>query len=294
MRQVLVLFIVCVLSAFLLSFVYGKTAPLIEENAKKKIEASLKEVFPGEVEFKEIEPGKLWEVYRNGSLAGFVYIHGERGYSSVVRAMVGVDLDGKIVGMKVPKEGLSETPGLGMKVTEPWFSRQFIGKYAEDVKLKKDGGDLDAITAATISSRACVNAVKNGYIELVKKRLPWWMKYIREFAKEYGIEEVEPGKKWKVKDKGLLYLGEAEGFGGKVQVLVLVDDKGKIEWIHIQRPEEGLPETEGYGTEVATQEYEQRFIGKSAANPDVDVLTGASVTSRAVIEAVKEGYKGGE
>lgn len=289
MRQVLVLFIVCSLSAFLLSFVYGKTSPLIAENAKKKIESSLKEVFPGDVEFKEVEAGKLWEVYRDKNLVGYVYIHGERGYSSIVRVMVGVDLYGKIVGMKVPKEGLSETPGLGMKITEPWFSKQFIGRYAEEVELKKDGGELDAITAATISSRACVNAVKKGYIEVVKKKIPWWIKYIREFAKEYGIEEIEPGKKWRVIGKGILYLGEADGFSGKVQVLFLVDDKDRIQWIHIQRPEEGLSETEGYGTRVSTKDYEERFIGKSAKDPKVDVLTGATITSKAVIEAIKKG-----
>ena len=60
----------------------------------------------------------------------------------------------------------AETPGLGSKMTEPTFKDQFNGKKADsfNIKVKKDGGDVDAITAATISSRAFCDAVNRALL----------------------------------------------------------------------------------------------------------------------------------
>jgi electron transport complex protein RnfG len=69
-----------------------------------------------------------------------------------------------------PGEGLKETPGLGVRVTEKWFKKQFSGKKEKEVLLKKDGGTIDAITSATISSRAVTNGTIKG-IEKYKKYL---------------------------------------------------------------------------------------------------------------------------
>lgn len=75
--------------------------------------------------------------------------------------MVGVAKDGTILGTEVLKHG--ETPGLGDKINKSKsdFSKQFEGKNLFNIKLsvKKDGGDVDAITAATISSKAFCNAM---------------------------------------------------------------------------------------------------------------------------------------
>ncbi len=63
-----------------------------------------------------------------------------------------------------------ETPGLGTKMTEPEFKEQFTGKNPAEftLKVKKDGGPVDAITAATISSRAFCDAVQRAYNTLQK------------------------------------------------------------------------------------------------------------------------------
>ena len=53
----------------------------------------------------------------------------------------------------------AETPGLGMKLNTPEFSGQFAGKDGTALKVRKDGGDIDAITSATITSRAVCNAI---------------------------------------------------------------------------------------------------------------------------------------
>jgi len=70
-----------------------------------------------------------------------------------------------------PSEGLKETPGLGLKATEEWFRNQFRGKTAAELRLTKEGGTIEAITGATITSRAVIDALAEGltnYQELLK------------------------------------------------------------------------------------------------------------------------------
>ena len=81
------------------------------------------------------------------------------GFGGPIAVKVGFDIDGIICNTKVLSQ--AETPGLGAKCTEPAFSDQFKGLNPAEKKLsvKKDGGDIDAITASTITSRAYVNAL---------------------------------------------------------------------------------------------------------------------------------------
>jgi len=103
---------------------------------------------------------------------GYVFIARGKGYSSVIGTMVGVGKDGKITGVKVISQ--QETPGLGTRIAEirygesdPWFYRQFKGKSTEDnLKVKKDGGTIDAVTGATISPRAVTNSINKGLVKL--------------------------------------------------------------------------------------------------------------------------------
>lgn len=89
-----------------------------------------------------------------------------KGYSGQVRLMVGFDKEGNIVGISVLEQ--KETPGLGSRMTENAFIGQFGGKNPGKNKLsvKKDGGEIDAITAATISSRAFCDAVNRAYMSV--------------------------------------------------------------------------------------------------------------------------------
>jgi electron transport complex protein RnfG len=73
---------------------------------------------------------------------------------------IGIAPDGTVAGLAISKLDQTETPGLGVKITLPAFRDQFRGKNADAVRLKKDGGTVDAITAATISSRAVANGVR--------------------------------------------------------------------------------------------------------------------------------------
>ena len=87
------------------------------------------------------------------------------GFGGNLKVMVGFDLDGKILGYTLLEH--AETPGLGAKA-DKWFQKgekgDIVGKSpAEPLTVSKDGGQVDAITASTITSRAFLLAVNNAY-----------------------------------------------------------------------------------------------------------------------------------
>lgn len=93
-----------------------------------------------------------------------------KGFSGEIDMMVGFKPDGEIYKISVLSH--SETPGLGAKMNTPEFKDQFNSKNPSSYKLlvKKDGGDVDAITAATISSRAFSDAVQRAYDTLFQNK----------------------------------------------------------------------------------------------------------------------------
>ncbi|HKJ05675.1 MAG TPA: RnfABCDGE type electron transport complex subunit G [Geopsychrobacteraceae bacterium] len=90
------------------------------------------------------------------------------GYSGNIEVMVGVKPDQSVNAIEILSH--AETPGLGDKITQPWFKDLFKGKSLDnaDWRVKKDGGEFDQITGATISPRAIVGAVKKG-LEFYRK-----------------------------------------------------------------------------------------------------------------------------
>lgn len=90
------------------------------------------------------------------------------GFGGQFRVMVGFDAEGNILGYEILEH--QETPGLGSHMTH-WFknadkpSQNIIGRKAGSLQVSKDGGDVDAITAATISSRAFLKAINQAYAE---------------------------------------------------------------------------------------------------------------------------------
>lgn len=116
---------------------------------------------------------------REGHISGIAFrVVAPDGYSGNIAVMVGVDPDGTVTGLEILNH--AETPGLGDKIEEPWFKKMFEGKSLRnaDWRVKKDGGDFDQITGATISPRAVVGAVRRGL----------------EFFKEHRAEIMAPAK----------------------------------------------------------------------------------------------------
>lgn len=166
------LFLITAVAAFGLAEVYEATKGPIEEAEKLKTETAIKEVIPafesleiGEVKcFDSEETLTVYYGISGGDTIGIaVESYTKQGFSGLITVMVGFLPDGTINQSKVLKH--AETPGLGSKMEEDKFKNQFTEKHPSEYKLqvKKDGGDVDAITASTITSRAYCDAIDRAY-----------------------------------------------------------------------------------------------------------------------------------
>lgn len=165
LKLALILFVAASVSAATLSIIYSITKPKIDEFKINKLQSDLKEVLVGAVEFETTIIDTLWRgLDSTGEFVGIAFKVFPKGYGGPIETLVGLKPDTTITGIIIasPAEGMRETPGLGIKVREDWFRNQFKEKKKEEILLKKDGGELDAVTAATISSRAVVNGVREG------------------------------------------------------------------------------------------------------------------------------------
>ncbi|MEK6589672.1 MAG: RnfABCDGE type electron transport complex subunit G [Nitrospinota bacterium] len=166
LKMGIILMIVCIISAGALSLVYDTTKVKIDENVRISDINKRKEVFPSAVNFieREIKGKTVWVgLDKDGNEIGVVLKVSPRGYGGPINTTIGIKNDGAISSVAISKLDQTETPGLGVKVTKNSFRDQFNGKKGDSLKLKKDGGTIDAITAATISSRAVANGIKEGW-----------------------------------------------------------------------------------------------------------------------------------
>lgn len=162
--MIISLVITCAVAALALSWVYGATKPTIENQRVESTRSALIAVMPAADSFAPIIPDSLWYgLDTAGGKLGIVFRSGERGYGGPVPVLVGLDPGGKIIGIKIASgaEGLKETPGLGQKAVEEWFWKQFLGADST-VALRIDGGAVDAISGATITSRAVAKGIAGG------------------------------------------------------------------------------------------------------------------------------------
>lgn len=169
LNMFIAMFVISVVSGGVLGVVYNATKePIAAAETAKKTEA-IKNVLPEFNELKETTikseledaelPFHLAYDSDNNFIGAAVETFTNKGFSGNISLMVGILADGTVNNISVLQH--AETPGLGSKMSEPSFKDQFNNKNANsfNFNVKKDGGDVDAITAATISSRAFCDAV---------------------------------------------------------------------------------------------------------------------------------------
>jgi Na+-translocating ferredoxin:NAD+ oxidoreductase subunit G len=175
MSMVATLFTVTLVAAGLLGTVYALTKEPIRLAELKKKNEAIQVVVPGfdnepsqEVKrvFMDGDSLYLYTARKGGKVLGTaVETFTNQGFNGRFKLMVGFKPDGTIIDIAVIQQ--SETPGLGSKMEKGKsdFSLQFMGKNPATFKLavKKDRGDVDAITASTITSRAYCDAVARAY-----------------------------------------------------------------------------------------------------------------------------------
>ncbi len=170
-NMVVTLVLVTAIAGLALGGVYNLTKGPIATAKKAKLEKALRKVLN---EFDDVQPftsiskdGKdslyFYNAFKDGQFVGTaVKTYTDKGFGGRFWIMVGFDADKKIVNTAVLEH--KETPGLGDKMDQKKhdWSKQFIGlnPFGAPMKVKKDGGDIDAITAATISSRAFIDATQ--------------------------------------------------------------------------------------------------------------------------------------
>lgn len=169
LRLVLVLTLIAAISGGMLAIVNHLTEPRIKEAEQKATNAALASCLPGAGDFRKEESlpagagADVSEVYlgfANNEPAGVVVKVEPRGYGGKITMMVGITAGGKVAGIKVLSH--SETPGLGAKIKKDTFLQQAAfreGGLGNPPALKQDGGMVEAITNATISSRAVVRGI---------------------------------------------------------------------------------------------------------------------------------------
>ncbi|MFH1645856.1 MAG: RnfABCDGE type electron transport complex subunit G [Candidatus Omnitrophota bacterium] len=170
-KYVLALSGICVAAALVLGMTYNTTKPLIDEQRDREKRAALVEVLPQADNYveKEIDGKKYYEAYKEEQLVGYAIFAIGDGYAGDITMLVGIDKSGIITGLAVLTN--NETPGLGAKCNEikygekdPWFLRQLKGKNGSIIELK----DVEAITGATITSKAIVDGVREQVLKFFK------------------------------------------------------------------------------------------------------------------------------
>ncbi len=171
-RYGMILLIICLCASLVLSVTYKFTHSRIEAQTAFEEKDALDEVFPGATDFEDkVLEGKTYYLAKKDSKTlGYIIRTETKGYSGTITMLVGFDFIGEIKGIEILSQ--QETPGLGAKIVEirqgdqkPWFLRQFEGKSAPDLDLK----DIQAITAATISSKAVLEGVKKSVTDFLLK-----------------------------------------------------------------------------------------------------------------------------
>ena len=152
---------ICLVVAVALAAVNGVTAPVIEELNAAKTQEAISAVLPGgfdsEITAYADATGIVSKIYQGEG--GYAVEVGPGGFDNTITMMVGIDNEGKVLGISVVSH--TETAGLGAVAADGTpkgiaFREQFVGATGS-VAVSKDGGTMDAITGATITSRAiCV------------------------------------------------------------------------------------------------------------------------------------------
>lgn len=180
-NMVIVLTVVAVVAGLLLGYVNKLTAEPIAQADAKALSDAIALVVPGFDNEPAANPDtievdgvtyKIYKATKGDKFIGAAVESSANGFGGALTVLVGFDADGKIIDYSLLSH--AETPGLGSKAAD-WFKKggkgDITGKNPGDKPLtvSKDGGEIDAITASTITSRAFLNAVNAAYAAYAKQ-----------------------------------------------------------------------------------------------------------------------------
>ena len=136
----------------------------IEWQKEQKIQRMLYEIFPSMTE--HTLENDVYMIYSDEAEIGFAFLAMGKGYGGNIDILVGLENETTVKGITIVSH--LESPGLGARITESVFTDQFTGLTIDDVVLKRNGGQIDAITGASISSESVVDAIRATVIEKIE------------------------------------------------------------------------------------------------------------------------------
>ncbi|EGB16074.1 electron transport complex, RnfABCDGE type, G subunit [Pseudodesulfovibrio mercurii] len=169
-KMMIVLSLICGIAGITLAALRQVTAPIIEEQVLTYVQAPAIESVLAGYDNNPIKDRRKFEVdgrtvivfpaLKNGALVGVAFETSGKGYGGDIGVMVGFDVHAMaLTGIGITT--LKETPGVGARVAEHGYTTQFRGHSLEHMDLKKNGGDIQAVAGATISSTGTVAAVRD-------------------------------------------------------------------------------------------------------------------------------------
>ncbi|MCD8185278.1 MAG: RnfABCDGE type electron transport complex subunit G [Rikenellaceae bacterium] len=331
-NMVLVLFLITLFASGAVAVVNQLTEEPIAEAKAAKTSGAIGEVVPpfdndiaATATPVEIDGGTatLYTAQQGAKPVGYaVQSFTTNGFSGLITLMVGFLPDGTIQGIQVLSH--AETPGLGSKITEAGnpLTASFEGKNPAELKMtvRKDGGDIDAITASTITSRAYTEAVQRAYdvflsevygVEFSSPQIygvdPYrtvFPEYTNDPASEMVTVQVDGNSMqvFPVKKEhellGYMVYSAAEGYKSTIDLLVGFAPDGTILDILVT----GQDETPGYGTDILLEDNPllTSLKGKKAAEldirlqadgGDVQAISGATGSSEGYTRGVNAAYR---
>ena len=156
--------IVVFMAVALLSWTNSITKGRIEYQEEQQIQSMLGEMFPNMSNYTFEDD--IYTIYADGAKVGYAFLALGKGYGGDIVILVGLENETIIKGISIISQ--KETPGLGARISENSFMDKFVGLSIDDIALRREGGQIDAITGATISSGAVVDAVRTTAMEKVK------------------------------------------------------------------------------------------------------------------------------
>lgn len=282
--------IIALIAGLMLGATNELTVDRILEQTLAAADAARQEVLPMATTFvqQELPEGALVDNCYMGldgdTIVGYTAQMTVKGYGGNIEVIAGLDMEGTLTGIHVGGAEFSETAGLGAKTKSPAFTEQFRGITPPAVNRE----NVDAVTAATISSGAVISGV-NRCAEFMRSLIVG-----EEEAPEEGYSSAftnlveQPAADgidaWWKADEGYVIKASGKGFGGQVTAAVSIFSDGSIASVVFEAPNE----TPGLGERITTDEsFIEQFTGKSTVD-GVDVLSGATISSTAAIEAVQK------
>ena len=264
-RLAVILMVICAISAGVLAYTNDVTSQIIEERIQKEKIELLQRLFPTAEKLEDLEAdGRTATVGYDdqGNLVGILAEGKTSGYGGEIRFNLAIDGEGKLVSLTIISH--SETAGLGSKIEDESYRQQFVGKTVDD------DFDVDNISGATVTSVAMENGVQ---AEMEAILLAFGGDIIQGPA-EIDITTIPDG----------VYTGEGKGLMPGIKVEVTVEG-GKITNIEVLAGED----TPEYFNQAKAQ-IPKRIVEQQEL--EVDAASGATFSSKGIMEAVRNALQG--